>query len=84
VGKPPDFELIAGLRARVLVSHAPPDAFSKTEGEDVVLEGEDARQGLPAEMRPRGKYRDVTVQKHVVARMAAPRPPAGRGYNFGR
>jgi hypothetical protein len=66
VANPPDFELTAGLRAHVLVSHVPPGGFLETEGEDVALEGKDVRQGLPAEMRPRGKYSDVAVQKRVV------------------
>jgi hypothetical protein len=84
VANPPDFELIASLRARVLVGHVPPSAFLETEGEEVALERDDERQGLPAEMRQRGKYRDVAVQKRVVGRMAAPRSRGGRGYNSGR
>jgi hypothetical protein len=84
VANPPDFELIGGLRAQVLVSHVPPSALLETEGEDVVLEGESARQGLPEEMKPRGTYGDVAVQKRVVGTMAAPRSRGGRGYNSGR
>jgi hypothetical protein len=84
VAGPPDFELIAGLRARVLVSGVPPRARLKTEREDVALEHEDVRKNLPAEMRPRAKYRDVAVQKRVVGRLAAPCPRTGRGYNLGR
>jgi hypothetical protein len=72
----PDFELIAGLRAHVLVSRVPPSGFLETEGEDVALEGEDVRKGLPAEMRPRGKYNDVAVQKPVVGTIGHAR---GRG-----
>jgi hypothetical protein len=66
VVKPPDFELIASLRAKVLVSQVPPSAFLETDGEDVALEREDVRQGLPGELRPRGKYSDIAVQKRVV------------------
>jgi hypothetical protein len=92
VANPPDFELLAGLRARVLVSHAPPNARLKTKAEDVALEREDARRGLPAEMRPGGSYSEIAVQKRVVGRIAtrrgaggAPRVPGpGRGYNLGR
>ena len=72
----PDFELLAGLRARVLVSHAPPNARLKTEPGDVALEREEARRGLPAEMRPGGSYREIAVQKRVVGRIAS-RPDAG-------
>jgi hypothetical protein len=78
VANPPDFELIAGLRAHVLVSHDPPNAFLETEGEDVALEREDVREGLPAETRPHAKYSDVAVQKRVVGTIGhAPR----RGVN---
>jgi len=79
VANPPDFELLAGLRARVLVSHTPPNALSKTEAEDVGLEGEDGRRGLPAEMRPGESYSEIAVQKRVVGRIAlAPRRRVGR------
>jgi hypothetical protein len=70
VANPPDFELLAGLRARVLVSHAPRNALSKTEGEEVALERKDARRGLPAEMRPGDNYSEIAVQKRVVGRIA--------------
>jgi hypothetical protein len=78
VANPPDFELIASLRARVLVSHVPPSAL-ETEGEDVALEREDERQDFPAEMRPRGKHSEVAVQKRVVGTIGhARRRSAGR------
>ena len=79
MANPPDFELLAGLRARVLVSHAPPNALSKTEAEDVGLKREDGRRGLPAEMRPGESYGEIAVQKRVVGRIApAPTRRVGR------
>jgi hypothetical protein len=80
VANPPDFELIASLRARVLVSHVPPGAFLETEGEDVALEREDLREGLPAELRRRGRYSDVAVQKRLAGTIAHAR---GRGVSRG-
>jgi hypothetical protein len=73
MANPPDFELLAGLRARVLVSHAPPNAPAKTDAEEVALEREDARRGLPAEMRPGESYSEIAVHKRVVGRITARR-----------
>jgi hypothetical protein len=70
VANPPDFELRAGLRARVLVSRAPPNVVSETEGDEVALDREDVRRGLPAAMRRGESYREIAVQKRVVGRIA--------------
>ena len=70
---PVDFDLSAGLRARALVSHVPPNALLEKEGDDVALDRAEARQGLPAELRPGGRYDGVAVEKRVVGRVAPPR-----------
>jgi hypothetical protein len=79
VANPPDFELLAGLRARVLVSYARANALAKTDAEAVALEREDARHGLPAEMRPGESYSEIAVHKRVVGRITlAPRRRVNR------
>jgi hypothetical protein len=69
VANPPDFELLAGLRARVLVSRVPPNAVLETEGEEVALEYEGMRERLPEEMREGASYSKIAVEKRVVGRL---------------
>jgi hypothetical protein len=68
---PPNFEIGVGLRARALVPHIPPDTRTETSGDDVSLERQEARRGLPAELEPGRRYDDVVVEKRVVAELEA-------------
>jgi len=67
----PDFEISTALRARNLTSHVPPDGRTDTEG--VTVERHHKRKGLPEKMQPGGQYKDVTVNKQVIARIATSR-----------
>jgi hypothetical protein len=67
----PDFEISTAVRARNLTSHVPPDG--KTDPEGVTVERHHKRKGLPEEMQPGGHYKDVTVNKRVIARIATSR-----------
>jgi hypothetical protein len=67
----PDFELSAGLRARELVTHVPPEAQTETTGDDVTLAHRETRAHLPVKAEPGGRYENVVVEKQVVGQMAA-------------
>jgi hypothetical protein len=67
----PDFEISTTFRARQLTSHVPPDGTTDTEG--VTVERHHKRKGVPEEMEPGGQYKDVTVNKRVIARIATSR-----------
>ncbi len=62
----PDFEIVASLRARRIVSHVPPEGETRTEGEDIELAHDETRRGLPTPMQPERRYDDVSVQKRVL------------------
>jgi hypothetical protein len=61
----PDFEIRARLRARTLTSREPPDARTKTNGENLTVTRQQTRSGLPAEMRAGERYEDVVVDKRL-------------------
>jgi hypothetical protein len=67
----PDFEVNARLRAREVVALVPPD--TQTEGEAVTLAREQTSSGLPAELEPGKRYRDVVVEKRLVGEQASRR-----------
>lgn len=66
---PPNFEIGVALRARELVAHVPPDTRTDTSGDDVSLDRQETRRGLPAELAPGRRYDDVVVEKRVVGRL---------------
>jgi hypothetical protein len=67
----PDFEITARLRAQQLIGRVPPDAQTETEGDDVTLEREQTRSGLPAEMEAGVGYSDVLVEIRLVGEKGA-------------
>jgi hypothetical protein len=64
----PDLELTAGLSASELRTHLPPDAEVLTTGSCVVLERSEIRTGIGATTEEGGGYRNVVVEKRLVAR----------------
>ncbi len=62
----PDFEIDASIRAKRLVAHVPPDAQTRTEGEEVRLAREEQRSGVPAKMESGERYSDVVIHKRIV------------------
>jgi hypothetical protein len=65
---PDDFEISASLRARRLVVHVPPEAETRTSGDDVTLDREDAAKGLSKKLEPGGRYNNVSVEKRLRGR----------------
>jgi hypothetical protein len=64
----PDLELTAGLSAGELRTHVAPDADVHTTGRWVALERSEMRIGISATTEAGGCYRDVVVEKRLIAR----------------
>ena len=75
----PDLELTAGLSASELRTHLPPDADVHTTGSCVALERSEIRTGLGATTEEGGRYRNVVVEKRLIARNDVSRDPNQRG-----
>jgi hypothetical protein len=56
------------MRAKRLVPHVPPDAQTRTEGEDVTLAREEQRSGVPPRMESGERYRDVVIETRIVGK----------------
>jgi hypothetical protein len=65
----PAFEINAGIRAKRLVAHVPPDAQTRTEGEEVTLARHEQRSGVPATIEAGELYSDVVIDKRIVGEM---------------
>ena len=65
----PDLELTAGLAASELRTHLAPDADVHTTGSRVALERSEIRIGIGATTEEGGRYRNVVVEKTLIARL---------------
>jgi hypothetical protein len=74
----PDLELAVGLSADELLIHVAPDAQVQTTGRCVALERLETRIGISATMEAGGCYRDLVVQKRLIARNDVARGSAQR------
>jgi hypothetical protein len=80
----PDLELTARLSADEIRTHVVHDAQVQTTGRWVALLRSDTRIGMSAKMEAGGFYRNVVVEKRLIARNQASRsrpesPSTGSG-----
>ena len=64
----PDFEIDARIRAKSLELVVSPDARTASEGS--VVSHEVRRVGVPERMESREPYRDVAIEKRIVAEIS--------------
>jgi hypothetical protein len=75
----PDFEITTSLRARSIRAHVAPEAHTEEEGKGVSITRREERGGLPAQLVPGERFRDVHVAKEVVGERAAAEFETGPG-----
>jgi hypothetical protein len=63
----PDFEVSAELRARVITVRTAPDPLTRRD--ETTLERSEQRLGLPNRVEDGETYREVVVQKSLLARL---------------
>jgi hypothetical protein len=65
----PDFEINASIRAKRLVAHAPPDAQTRAEGDEVALARHEERSGVPMTIEAGQRYSEVVIDKRIFGDM---------------
>jgi hypothetical protein len=60
-----DFEIDVRLAADGLTTHVPPDVRTSVEGEGVVVERDESRQGASVQLEPGARHADVSIGKRL-------------------